>query len=391
MLFKKSPLPSAFIRLCVGALLFFLSFNLIIPELPAMLRQLGGSNYLGWIIPAFAISALFARPLSGWMADQLGRKITMIVGCVFCIISGLVYPWIQGVLAFIVLRVFHGFSTGFTPTGFTSYTADIVPKEYRGRAMGWQGVFNNAGTSLGYGLGALIALHFSRDAMFYSSSILALLALLVFSSLPETRKRPKNIRKPKLSLNGMVYLKAFQPGVIMWLVCIPLGSMLTVMPDYTEGLGFDNKGLYLTWYISFSLLFRLVSGKISDALGRPWSTAIGTGLQILSMFVLIDQSTAYFFYISAILYGIGQGFNAPSLFAWASDVASKENRGKSLSTLFITLELGIIFGGLGSGYLLTKINLGYSSVFTMNLVAFALAFALSIYYIRSKQPIVTDI
>jgi len=53
--------------------------------------------------------------------------------------------------------------------------------------------------------------------------------------------------------------------------------------------------------------------------------------------------------------------------------------------------LGIIFGGLGSGYLLTKINLGYSSVFTMNLVAFALAFALSIYYIRSKQPIVTDI
>ncbi|MEC8693367.1 MAG: MFS transporter [Bacteroidota bacterium] len=391
MLFKRSPFPSAFIRLCIGALLFFLSFNLIIPELPAMLRQLGGSEYLGWIIPAFAMSALFARPLSGWMTDQLGRKITMIVGCVFCIISGFVYPWIQGVLAFIVLRVFHGFSTGFTPTGFTSYTADIVPREYRGRAMGWQGVFNNAGTSLGYGLGALIALHFSRNAMFYSSSILALLALLVFSSLPETKKRPKNIRKPKLSLNEMVYLKAFQPGVIMWLVCIPLGSMLTVMPDYTEGLGFDNKGLYLTWYISFSLLFRLVSGKISDALGRPWSTAIGTGLQILSMFVLINRSTAYFFYISAILYGIGQGFNAPSLFAWTSDVASKENRGKSLSTLFITLELGIIFGGLGSGYLLTKINLGYSSVFTMNLIAFAVAFALSIYYIRSKQPIVNDI
>ena len=356
-----------------------------------MLRQLGGSEYLGWIIPAFAMSALFARPLSGWMADQLGRKITMIVGCLFCIISGLVYPWIQGVLAFIVLRVFHGFSTGFTPTGFTSYTADIVPKEYRGRAMGWQGVFNNAGTSLGYGLGALIALHFSRDAMFYSSSVLALLALLVFSSLPESRVQSENIRKPKLSLNEMVYLRALQPGVIMWLVCIPLGSMLTVMPDYTEGLGFDNKGLYLTWYISFSLLFRLVSGKISDALGRPWSTAIGTGLQILSMYVLINQSTAYFFYISAILYGIGQGFNAPSLFAWASDVASKENRGKSLSTLFITLELGIIFGGLGSGYLLTKMNQGYASVFAMNLVAFVFAFALSIYYISKKQPSITDI
>ena len=170
----------------------------------------------------------------------------------------------------------------------------------------------------------------------------------------------------------------------MWLVCIPLGSMLTIMPDYTVGLGYENKGLYLTWYITFSLLFRLVSGKISDSLGRPWSTAIGTGLQILSMYVLIFQSTLYFFYISAILYGIGQGFNAPSLFAWASDVATKSNRGKSLSTLFITLELGIIVGGVLSGYILTNLNLNYSYVFGMNAIAFGLAFASSIYFIRQK-------
>lgn len=379
-----SPFPPAFFRLCAGALLFFLSFNLIIPELPALLRELGGSEYIGWIIPAFAGSALIARPMSGWMADQLGRKITMIVGCLFCILAGFFYPMINGISAFIAIRIFHGFSTGFTPTGFTSYTADIIPQEYRGRAMGWQGVFNNAGTSLGYGLGALIALHLGRDLMFYASSGLAVLAVLMFATLPESHTKPKQRRKPKLSFYQLVHIPALKPGMIMWLVCIPLGSMLTIMPDYTVGLGFENKGLYLTWYITFSLLFRLFSGKISDSLGRPWSTAIGTGLQILSMYVLIFQSIAYFFYLSAILYGIGQGFNAPSLFAWASDVATKANRGKSLSTLFITLELGIIFGGVLSGYILTNLNLNYSYVFGINAIAFGLAFVSSIYFIRQK-------
>ena len=50
---KSKIYPPEFFRLCVAALLFFFSFNLVIPELPNMLRELGGAAYLGWIIPAF--------------------------------------------------------------------------------------------------------------------------------------------------------------------------------------------------------------------------------------------------------------------------------------------------------------------------------------------------
>jgi MFS family permease len=171
----------------------------------------------------------------------------------------------------------------------------------------------------------------------------------------------------------------------MFFVCISLGSILTVMPDYTIILGYANKGLYLTIYITFSLIFRLFSGSVSDKLGRPWSTAIGTLGQFISMLLLIFNPFQYAFFISAFFYGIGQGFNAPSLFAWAGDTATAQNRGKALAALFMMLELGIIFGGVFSGKIFTNWKLGYNTVFAMNAFFFLVAFVLSVGFILQNR------
>jgi MFS family permease len=381
--------PPAFYRLCAAALLFFLSFNLVIPELSSMLKDLNAHEYLGWIIPAFSFSALVARPLSGWLTDNIGRRSTMILGAVFCIVAGLFYPLIGSITAFLLVRAVHGFSTGFTPTGFTTYTADIIPESHRGRAMGWLGMFNNAGSSLGYGLGAIIALHFGRNQMFWFSSLLGIAALIIFWTLPETVQTSSK-RKFEFKASSLLYLPAWQSSLLMLLVCISLGSILTIMPDYTTSLGFENKGVFLTVYIAFSLLVRLLSGKISDSLGRPYSTAIGAVFQIISMLFLLFPflGSSFSFYASAAFYGIGQGFNAPSLFAWASDVATPQNRGKALSTIFIALETGVIIGGLMAGKILTQWKLGYDWVFGMNLMTFVLSLIFSLIFIakiRSNQ------
>jgi MFS family permease len=384
--------------MCTGAMSFFLSFNLILPELASELRVRGGAEYVGWIIPAFSISALVARPFSGWITDNLGRKVAMIGGCLFCIVAGCFYPFVSSVTGFLVVRAIHGFSTGFTPTGFTAYTADVVAESHRGRAMGWQGMFNNLGTTLGYALGALIALHWGVDIMYYASAALAATAWLLFMQLPETRVAA-NRRKFKFSIHQLFYWPAWKPSVIMFLVCISLGSILTIMADFTLALGYTNKGLFLSIYIGVSLLFRLISGRISDSLGRAWSTAIGTFAQVLSMAILFYMATAVdhrdsthcvdceipgfiWFGLSAVFYGVGQGFNAPSLFAWASDTADAEHRGRALAMLFMFLELGIIVGGLTANYFIQGNSWNYLGIFGVNAVGFAIGLLLSFAWIK---------
>lgn len=389
--------------MCVGAMSFFLSFNLILPELASELRNRGGAAYVGWIIPAFSFSALIARPFSGWITDNMGRRWAMIGGCFFCIVAGCFYPWVTTVAGFLVVRAIHGFSTGFTPTGFTAFTADVVAESHRGRAMGWQGMFNNLGTTIGYALGAIIAMYWGIHWMYYCSAALAATAWLLFMSLPETR-----IKKAKIGfefkLANLFYWPAWKPSVLMLLVCISLGSILTVMADFTLALGYQNKGLFLSVYIGVSLIFRLISGRISDLLGRAWSTAIGTFAQVLAMIILVylavqldHQTTTHclncsnprfmWFGSAATLYGVGQGFNAPSLFAWASDTADAQHRGRALAMLFMCLELGIIVGGLTANYFIAGLGWNYIAIFGVSAVAFGLGLIFSLCWItKRKRP-----
>lgn len=356
-----------------GSLLFFLSFNIILPELPDVLKKLHGEQYLGYILPAFAFSALLARPLSGWVTDRLGRKHAMIGGALFCVAAGLLYPWAQSVVIFFLIRFIHGFSTGFSPTGFTAFTTDVVAEERRGEALGWQGIFSNSGTAAGYALGAVMVMYWGQNGLFMASSLLAVLAIAIFFMLPETKPV-----SPRTATRKLFYWKAWPPALLMLLVCIPLGALLTAMPDYTMQMGFQNKGIFLTIYIGSSLLVRVFSGKLSDRLGRAAGIAIGSAFQIVALLLLFSRSG---FFVAAVIYGIGQGFNAPSLFAWAGDVSSPETRGRSLSMLFMALEIGIIVGGIGTGWILNHTQYRYHWVFGFCAIAsvLSLAFALSMH------------
>ena len=70
---------SHFWLLCVSTILFFASFNMLIPELPEFLTRLGGEQYKGFIISLFTLTAMASRPFSGKLTDMMGRKPVMMV------------------------------------------------------------------------------------------------------------------------------------------------------------------------------------------------------------------------------------------------------------------------------------------------------------------------
>src|SRR5215217_2520312 len=98
--------------LCTSSFLFSSSFNMLIPELPAYLSSLGGAGYKGYIIGLFTITAGLSRPFSGRLTDTIGRVPVMAVGSLVCVLCGLLYPMLTTVAGFLLLRLFHGFSTG---------------------------------------------------------------------------------------------------------------------------------------------------------------------------------------------------------------------------------------------------------------------------------------
>ncbi len=326
---------------------------MLIPELPAYLANLGGAGYKGLIISLFTLTAMVSRPFSGKMADTVGRIPVMIVGTSVCFITSLLYPVVSSVAGFLLLRLVHGFSTGFTPTGLTAYLSDIIPAHKRGEAMGLLGTAGTVGMAAGPAVGGAVANNLGLNFMFYTSSAFAIISILILTGIKETLQQRNRFTHQVLKIHKR---DLFEPRVLVTCVVMVLtaysyGAVYTVMPDFGEFVGIRNKGLLFTFLTVASLSVRLIAGKASDYYGRRNVLIFSTGLAVTAMMLLGFGSTPRDLMVAITLYGLAQGITSPTLFAWATDLSDEKHKGRGISSLYIFMEMGIGIGAFTSGWI----------------------------------------
>jgi MFS family permease len=342
-----------FLLLCLSHILFGASFSMIIPELPAYLTSLGGEKYIGLIIALFTLTAGFSRPFSGKLSDTIGRVPVMVVGTIVCVFCSLLYPLVTGVVGFLFLRFIHGFSTGFKPTAATAYAADIVPPHRRGEAMGILGVSLNAGTSGAPPFGSFLVNNYSMDTMFFVSSAVALVSVIILYGMKETLQNKQSFSANMLILKKeeIFHPTGLRPALITFCLYFGFGAILTVVPTQCTYLGIENKGAYLGVITASSIASRLIAGRVSDIYGRLIVLRVAIVCVVGSLIFLgYANSPAWLFSASGVL-GFSFGISSPAMFAWAIDRADPAQLGRVLATVYIALEAGIGTGALLSAYL----------------------------------------
>lgn len=339
--------------LCISAVFFFGGFNMVIPELPDYVTSLGGPEFKGLVIALFTLTAMLSRPFSGKLTDTIGRTPVMIFGAAVSLVAGLIYPVIGSVAALLLLRAFHGLSTGFNPTGTAAYVADIIPDNRRGEAMGILGLFNSIGMAIGPSVGGYISAAYGTNVLFYVSAGVAFISVILIWSMRETMDKPKKFKPAmlKVKISEFYEPRVLAPSITMLLTVFSFGTVLTIMPDYTVYMGFENKGIFFTVFVISSLAIRLAAGKVSDRFGRVPVLKVSAFTVALAMLSIGLAQTGTHLIMSAILFGVAVGSNSPTVFAWTIDLSRKAARGKGMSTMYIALEIGIGGGALISAAL----------------------------------------
>ncbi|PSR53091.1 MFS transporter [Adhaeribacter arboris] len=348
----KSTYTLQFWLLCLCSFLFMAGHYMILPELPAYLSSMGGGDYKGYIIGLFTVTAAISRPFSGRLADKIGRIPVIVLGTGVCCACALVYPFVGSVAAFLFLRLIHGFSMGFQPTGTSAYVADIAPENRRGEAIGLFGLLGSLGIAFGPVIGSTVAQQFSLTTMFYLSSVCSLVSVLLLSKMRETVAVPVPFAFSllKIKVKELFEPRVWIPASILFLIMFPNGMVLTLIPDFSQFLGLSNKGVYFTFFTGASLATRYLAGRASDKYGRVPVLRCSLLILILAMMVTALATSPGILIVAAILYGITSGISSPTLYAWTVDLSRDQQRGRAMATAYFAVEAGVGAGALLAGW-----------------------------------------
>ncbi|MDN5916565.1 MAG: MFS transporter [Pseudonocardia sp.] len=336
----------------------------VLPLLASDVFGLTGYMFIFSYVAAFGVTKAAANYVAGAWSDRLGRKPVLLVGWLFAIPVPLLLMWAPSWGWVIVANVLLGLNQGLTWSTTVVMKIDLVGARRRGLAMG----FNEAA---GYGAiavtslfaGSLAEQYGLRPAPFLLGIGYAVIALAVSSLLVrETREHARleaagrGSEDPRsngeiaadVSWREPALASASQAGLVNNLN-FGLSWGLFPLLFATADLDVDQIGLLIALYPAVWGAGQLVTGGLSDHLGRKHMITIGMLTQAVALVVIALSSGFAGWAVGTAVLGAGTALVYPTLLAVIGDVAHPSWRGRAVGIYRVWRDLGYAAGAVVGG------------------------------------------
>ena len=358
------------LTLFTAGLLFWSSLASLLPTLPLYVQSVGGTKQqIGFVMGAFAIGLLLARPQLGKIADRTGRKQVLLVGVSVAAIAPIGYVFAKSIPLLLLLRAFHGISIAAFSTAYSALVTDLSPPGKRGELIGYMSLVSPIGLAFGPAIGGFVQAWVGYTPLFAMSATFAAISLFVTSKIAEPNfaqltksdslSEDKNSQKYwQMLWNPRVRI----PALVLLLVGLVFGTLSTFMPLFIQETKANlNPGLFYSTAAIASFSMRVVTGRASDKYGRGLFISGGLICYILSMLLLYFANNSGAFLISALVEGCAGGTVMPMMVTLMSDRCEPHERGRLFSLCIGGFDLGIAIAGPTLGFVAEQV--GYRNMF----------------------------
>ncbi|WP_417309198.1 DHA2 family efflux MFS transporter permease subunit [Devosia sp.] len=156
--------------------------------LPHMRSSLGASqDEINWVLTSYIVAAAIATPLTGWLADRLGRKTLLLFAVAGFTGSSLLCGIATSLEEMVLFRIMQGLCGAVLAPLAQATMMDINPREKLGQAMAIFGAGIMIGPIIGPTLGGWLTETFNWRAVFLVNLPVGGLALfMLFALMPNT-------------------------------------------------------------------------------------------------------------------------------------------------------------------------------------------------------------
>ena len=362
------------------------SFFILVPTLPLYLKDTFdiGPTMVGMVLSCYVIAVLSVRPMAGFVADILPRKLVYIVAYAVFVASFLGYFFITASLAmFILLRVFHGFSFGMLTTAGNTLVIDVMPSSRRGEGLGYYGVTNNLAMAFGPMVGLFVVSSGDYRLLFITSLVTGGVGLLLGALVRAPHKELSKSAEFKLSADRFFLKEGIWACIAFFMLAIPYGMTTSYIALYAKQVGIThNAGLFFTVMAAGLITSRLHSGKrvdrgfITETIRAGIIIAFvgAVGEALLSLAAGIDIAVGYAaYFLTAYLFGFGYGTMFPAYNTLFINLAPNSRRATANATYLTGWDVGI-GGGMLIGGTVSEYGYTYCYILGAALVLVALLF-----------------
>jgi MFS family permease len=341
----------------------------VVPLLATSVFHLHAFTAALTFILAFGAVKAATNFFAGTLSDRVGRKPVLVAGWIVALPIPLLLMWAPSWGWIIVANALLGVSQGLTWSTTVIMKIDLVGPQSRGLAMG----FNEAA---GYGAVALtaiatgfIAAHWGlRPQPFFLGVVYAALGLgLSTLFVRETHGHAKHEARTHqvtsaelhggLTTGQVFTLTSFKEKALSAACQAGMVNNLNdglawgIFPVYfaAAGLSVARIGILAGLYPAVWGLGQLVTGGLSDRIGRKWLIAGGMWVQAVAIASIAATHGFVAWALASLLLGAGTAMVYPTLLATIGDVAHPSWRASSVGIYRLWRDGGFAVGALLAG------------------------------------------
>ena len=338
---------------------------------------------LGLAVGVYGLSqALLQIPFS-LLADRFSRKPLIIFGLLLFALGGAVAAMSETIYGVIIGRAIAG--AGAVSAVVMALLADVTREENRTKAMATMGMSIGVSFVVAFSLGPWLTTLVGISGLFWVTTIMGLLAMLMLFMVPKTTRHHQNFKHGYVKLLNQV-LKMGDLNrlhVSVFSLHLLLTAMFIYVPSQLigyAGIPLSKHGIVYLPLLLISLFFAFPSIILAEKYRKMRGiflvaiTGIITGLLIL----IFGYESKYILLTGLGLFFIAFNVMEALLPSWISKVAPIESKATAMGVNASAQFLGAFFGGTLGGQLLLLHNttMGWSILSAIAIIWLFISFGL---------------
>lgn len=325
----------------------FLTAFLLFPVIPLRIIELGGTkSAAGRFLAIYTFACAMAAPISGTLADTIGRRRVLIFGAAAFGVASLAYGLVTLLPLLLVVACVHGVFWSGLLSSSSAIISEIIPLSRRAEGLSWWGMASSAAVAIAPAVGLVL---FQRGGWRWVIVLMVVLSIGMLGLAFRVRGGAPvpGARMPRLG--RLIEWRVIVVALTLSCISFGYGGVTSYVAILAMERGIEPPSLFFTIFAVTIVVSRVFLAPLADRRG-PMILFIPSMVIIpVAIGLLAFAETRGVLATSAVLYGLGFGCAYPAFVTWLLPRTPDERRGATFGSVLWAFDMGIGSGSLVLG------------------------------------------